>query len=265
MHKPVLFLFLNLSASWAWPAYSEDVVMLFGHSLAPYVIEKDNAGVELQILKEALAKQGHKLIPLYTTLGKVPLLFNLKNVDAVHRNFTKKSTDTNTNKNTGKTGFFGDVSISYHDVFVTLEERNIVLNTPEDLKKYSLITFEDAGRHYPDWLTSDYVYSQTAEQITQVKLLQNGFVDVVLSDRNIFSDNIKRYRQLSGNVIKPMRLHNFVSPYSYRPMFKSEKVTADYNNGLRELKKSGRYQQILSALLKQDNAIVKQLDIKDSQ
>jgi len=234
--------------------YGDEVVMVFGKSLAPYVIEEDNSGVELSIIKEAFALQGHELVPVYTQLDRVSFMFDQNRVDAAHRYI---------NKGKQKSRFFyGDVTIEYHDVFFTLHERHIKIESPSDLKDYTLLSFQDAKKHYPKWLPEGYKHSQTSSQINQIKLLQLGLVDVVLSDKNIFNFNSELYRLSSGGTIKDMRMHIFTSPYQYKPLFKSKKIAQSFNEGLKKLKKSGRYTEIISKILPSDIAITSKTDLR---
>lgn len=234
-------------------AYCDEVVMIFGKSLAPYIIEENNSGVELSIIKEALALEGHELVPVYTQLDRVAFMFDQNKVDAAHR-YIKKVKDKSR-------FFYGNVTLEYHDVFFTLHERNIAIESPSDLKGFTLLSFQDAKNHYPRWLPEGYKHNQTSTQINQIKLLQLGLVDIVLSDKNIFSYNSELYRLSSGEVLKGMRMHIFTSPYKYNPIFKSREIALDFNIGLEKLKKSGRYTEIISVNLQTDIAITSKVDL----
>jgi len=227
--------------------------MIFGESLEPYIIKESNSGVELSIIKEALALAGHELIPVYTQLDRVAFMFDQNKVDAAHR-YIKKDKEKSSY-------FYGNVTLEYHDVFFTLHERNITLESPPDLNDYTLLSFQDAKKHYPRWLPTGYKHSQTSSQINQVKLLQLGLVDIVLSDKNIFSSNSELYRLSSGEKLKGMRMHIFTPPYKYNPIFKSREVAKDFNAGLEKLKKSGRYAEIMSVIQKADIAIISKVDL----
>jgi len=237
----------------AQSAYCEKIVMIFGKSLAPYIIEENNTGAELLIIKEALAFEGHELVPVYTQLSRVSLMFDQNKVDAAHR-YVRKDKKNNVL-------FYGNVTLEYHDVFFTLEERNITIERPSDLKSYTLLSFQDAKKHYPKWLPEDYRHSQMPEQINQVKLLQLGLVDIVLSDKTIFSYNSKLYRSSSDEVLKDMRMHIFTSPYEYNPVFKSKKIAKAFNRGLDKLKQNGRYSEIIAKSLQADIAITSKVDL----
>ena len=233
--------------------YCDEVVMVFGKSLAPYIIEESNSGVELSIIKEALALEGHELVPVYTQLDRVAFIFDQDKVDASHRYIKKVRQKSSI--------FYGNVTIEYHDVFFTLHERNIVIESPSDLKGYTLLSFQDANKHYPRWLPEGYKHSQTPSQINQVKLLQLGLVDIVLSDKNIFNYNSELYKLSLDGELKGMRMHIFTSPYKYNPVFKSKKIAQAFNAGLDKLKKSGRYTEIISKTLKADMAITSIVDL----
>ena len=234
-------------------AYGEKVVMVFGQSLAPYIIEENNSGVELLIIKEALALEGHELVPVYTQLGRVKFIFNQGKVDAAHRYITatKKEKDI----------FYGDTTIEYHDVFFTLEEKDITIRSPSDLNEYTLLSFQDAKKHYPRWLPESYKHSQTSVQLNQVRLLQLGLVDIVLSDKNIFDYHTNLYRQSSREALKNMRMHVFTSPYKYHPVFKSRKIAVAFNRGLKELKEMGRHSELISKKLRANIFIANQIDL----
>jgi len=210
--KKIIVFFLMLSPL---NVYCEEVVMIFGKSLAPYIIEESNSGVELSIIKEALALEGHELVPVYTQLKRVAFMFDQDKVDAAHRYIKKRKQKSSI--------FYGNVTLEYHDAFFTLHERNIVIESPSDLKDYTLLSFQDAKKHYPRWLPENYKHSQTSSQINQVKLLQLGLVDIVLSDKNIFNYNSQLYSLSFDGVLKGMRMHIFTPPYKYNPVFKKKK------------------------------------------
>jgi polar amino acid transport system substrate-binding protein len=227
--------------------------MVFGQSLPPYIIENSNSGAELSIVKEALALEGHQLVPVYTELALVEYMFDQNKVDAAHRYINKRQNKSDI--------FYGNVTLEYHDVFFTLVDRNINISTPSDLEDFTLLSFQDAQKHYPRWLPENDKHSQTSAQINQIKLLQLGLIDIVLSDKNIFSYYCELYRTSSHEVVKDMRMHIFTPPYKYNPVFKSKKIALAFNRGLKKLKETDRYTKIISKKLKLDSAITSQVDL----
>jgi polar amino acid transport system substrate-binding protein len=61
---------------------AEEVLMAFSKEIPPYIFERNNNGIEIDIISAALAYKGHSLKPQYFSLGRVPYAFTNKLVDA---------------------------------------------------------------------------------------------------------------------------------------------------------------------------------------
>lgn len=239
----VVFVFYVLFIS-SSIAYSDEVKMAFGLSLPPYVISEKDTGIEMDIIREALKFRGHTLRAVYVSLGQVPAYFTQGKVNAAQRDGGKDLSSMG--------GHYADVSIAYHDVMITLKKRGIRISKPDDLKGLRAIAFQGAAHHYPKWLEPVKKagnYEEVGEQIRQVIMLHKGRADVVVADKNIM-----RYFTLDvlrkGIVrILPMDIHNFTEPFSYRPVFKDPEITDDFNAGLKNLHKTGRYKKIFDSYL----------------
>lgn len=236
---------LMLLGSAPLAASAEAVVMAFGEKIPPFSFPESDSGIELEVIGAALAFKGHTLIPRYYPLARVPLEFKMVHVDAA-------MTDLGAG---AQGGYFGNPAVLYDNVFMTLSQRALKINQPEDLKGLVVVAFPGALKRYPKWLTAvDQAghYFEQSNQELQVAGLNKGRFHVVLSDKNIF-----RYfqLQLTRNSLfkaKPVDLHAFteVDPNDYRPVFRSEQVRDDFNLGLAHLKASGRYQAIYDSYLK---------------
>lgn len=228
--------------------YSEVVTMAFGEKVPPYVFPETHKGIELDIIKEALAYKGHSLSPKYYPLARVALTFNDPEINAV-------VTDSGTNlSNNG--GYYAKPAVTYSNVFITLKESQIRITNPKDLSRYSVVSFQGAAKRYPYWLDSiskSKRYLEINSQETQVKLLISKRYDIVLSDKNIFKYFSKLYSEANQHVhTKTFNEIEFIelNPNNYRPIFKSKKVRDDFNEGLDYLKSSGRFQEIFNQYLK---------------
>ncbi len=84
--------------------------MAFGQEIPPYIFQKHNKGIEIDIISAALAYKGHTLKPMYFPLGRVPIAFKSKIVDAAMGDM---GIDLNTHG-----GFYADPAIIYHNVFL---------------------------------------------------------------------------------------------------------------------------------------------------
>lgn len=248
MSSPLHRLLLALLLVCAGPATAEDVVMAFGEKIPPYCFPESDSGIELEVIGEALAYRGHRLIPRYFPLARVPLTFRHGEVQAA---MTDLGQDL-----TSQGAYYGEPAVLYHNVLITLKGRHLKIETPADLQHLSVVAFQGAVKRYPEWLAAsqaDGLYFEQNNQELQVLGLNKGRYDVVLSDRSIY----QYFEQLLGRTTlfraKAVDFHEFVQedPQNYRPLFRSRKVRDDFNAGLQHLKSSGRYQAIYDSYLKQ--------------
>lgn len=221
--------------------------MAFGEKIPPFCFPETNSGIEIEVIGEALAHKGHKLIPKYYPFGRIVLAFKSGKVNAA-------MTDLGEDLTSGG-AFYGDTAVVYDNVFITLKERNIVIKKPEDLKGLSVLAFQGALKRYPTWLKAVEQagkYHEFHDQKLQVRVLLNKHYDVVLSDRLIFKYNMLQYAKEQKAIPKEMQEHAFVklNLNDYRPVFKSKDIRDDFNLGLKKLKKTGRYKAIYDKYLK---------------
>lgn len=225
-----------------------DVSMAFGEKIPPFCFPETHSGIELEVIGEALAYRGHRLLPRYYPFARVPLSFKSGEVDAAM---------TDLGENLQPYGaHYGDPAVFYDNVFITLEARQLQIRTPADLAGLRVIAFQGAAKRYPEWLgpvAAAGNYYEQSDQEVQVLALEKGRQDVVLSDRSIFKYFSLRLKSRHGIELRPVEEHPFVKlePKDYRPVFRSRQVRDDFNAGLEHLKRSGRYQAIYDKYLKE--------------
>ena len=215
--------------------------MAFSQEIPPYIFEKQDKGIEIDIISAALAYKGHTLKPAYYPLGRIPIAFRNNLVDAAMGDM---GVDL---KLSG--GFYANPAVIYDNVFITLKKRNISIKTPRDLDSLHVVSFQGAEKRYPNWLKKvedEHRFFGISDQLAQVKLLHLGRFDVVLSDRYIFNYFVKKMSLISELELKEVDEHNFTTanPEDYRPVFREQKIRDDFNVGLMKLKESGELQKI---------------------
>lgn len=219
------------------------VRMSFGDKIPPFTFPESDSGIEIDVIREALAYKRHKLVPMYVPLARVPIVYEqFSDVDSA-------MTDLGHQFKKGTPVYYGNSAITYHNVFITLKKRNIKIEGPKDLENFSLLSFQGAKLRYPNWITmKDYFESNNQE--TQIRHLISGKVDVVLSDINIFKYYF--FKLFKNKSFNDFSVHEFtkVNPDDYRPIFKSKKTRDDFNEGLEYLKKNGRYKDIFKQYIK---------------
>lgn len=229
------------------PADAVDVSMAFGDKIPPYSFPETNSGIELEIIGESLAYKGHRLLPRFFPLARVPRAFMLKQVDAA-------MTDMG-NDMTAEGGYYGNPAVIYDNVFISLKSRGLKIEQPEDLEGLRVISFQGADKRYPNWLEGTVRagnFQMTSQQDLQVLTLFAGRYDLVLADKSIFKYFALRLQAEKGIDNKPVDEHEVFELRSsdYRPIFRDAKVRDDFNLGLQYLKDTGRYQAIYDHYLK---------------
>lgn len=234
--------------AWAYPglAASTEVSMAFGEQIPPFCFPETDSGIELDVLREALAFRGHTLKPKYYPFVRVPMAFKSGSVDAAM---------TDLGEDMEKAGaFYGDPAVFYDNVFVTLTARHLSIKTPADLHGLTVIAFAGALKRYPEWLEpvkKEGRYFEQNNQSLQVMTVNAGHYDVALSDKNIYKYFTLLLKGSKNFPAKPVTLHHFVklNPMDYRPVFRDQGVRDDFNAGLKQLKSSGRFNAIYKKYL----------------
>lgn len=245
-----LTLALSLAAALcARAALAVEVSMAFGEKIPPFCFPDTDSGIELDVMREALAYRGHVLRPHYYSFARIPVAFKAGEVDAAMTDLGEDMASWG--------AFYGNPAVTYDNVFITLKERRLAINRPEDLQGLSVISFAGAAKRYPEWL--DPVrkagrYYEQNDQALQVLTLDRGRYDVVLSDRNIFKYFTLQLKLNRSFKPKPVVEHHFVklNPMDYRPVFRDAAIRDDFNAGLKYLKDSGRFQAIYAKYLTGD-------------
>jgi len=239
-------LLLGVLYAWSPAARADTVSMAFGEKIPPFCFPETDSGIEVEILREALAFRGHTMKPHYYPFARIPVAFKAGDVDAAM---------TDLGEDMEKWGaFYGDPAVFYDNVFISLKERHLAIKTPDDLQGLTVISFAGAARRYPDWLDGVKKaghYFEQNDQALQVLTLDRGRYDIVLSDRNIFRYFTQQLKLNKSFHPKPVVEQSFVkfNPMDYRAIFRDKKIRDDYNAGLKNLKDSGRFNAIYQKYL----------------
>jgi polar amino acid transport system substrate-binding protein len=227
-------------------SHAKNVVMAFSQEIPPYIFENKNKGIEIDIIASALAFKGHTLKPLYFPLGRIPIAFSNQLVDAAMGDM---GVDLELHG-----GFYAKPAVIYDNVFISLKSRKIAINHPKDLDNLSIVSFQGAEKRYPNWLSKankEHRLFTISDQLSQVKLLHLGRYDIALCDRYIFQYFSTQLKINQSFSLRETKEHNFttVNPSDYRPVFRDEEIKNDFNLGLLELRKSGKFNKIYERYL----------------
>lgn len=216
---------------------AKDLTLVAGLSLPPYIIQEDNSGMEFEIIKEALQAKGHNVMLKYVPF--VRLLVDYKNYDGA----------ITINESSGITGNYSDTVITYKNYAISLKKNNIAVNSIQDLKDKKVVAFQNAtkylGPEFAEIAKGNSSYSEQGQQMLQLKVLYSGRADLIVSDINIFKYYKKQVNDMDTSP--EIVLHEIFPGVDYKILFNDPAVRDDFNAGLKTIRDSGRYDEIIKA------------------
>ncbi|MCP4344103.1 MAG: amino acid ABC transporter substrate-binding protein [Desulfobacterales bacterium] len=241
-----IFIFAGMLHLFAPYLIAEDIAIGVVHTRLPYIIKKTDSGIEVDIVREIFKIRGHKAQIRYLTNKRAGYFLKIGKVDVF---ITNKSYDTS---ELGIDVFYSDSHITYHNHAITLTKNHLKINSPSDLMGKRVIGFQNAhkylGAEYAAMAERNPNYKEKPEQSIQIFWLFTGRTDVVIADKKIF----KYHRMLSAkkgqfSVTEPVTFHPIFSPSPIHGIFLNKEMRDEFNKGLTQLKKSGRYDEIINS------------------
>jgi polar amino acid transport system substrate-binding protein len=243
MFLKILITVLSLAAtSSAWSI--EKITVGFGDALAPWVMPATNNGILIDIITEALEPAGYEIVPIYYPY--------LRRITEYRKGFVDITCDMNVNtmNDQNLTGFLSDDAYAYENFAFSLKEKGYQFKHLNDLGKVALLSWQGAishlGDEYAKMATNNPFYLETNNQESQIKMLFHKRVDVVQLDKRIFEYYRSKAEQ-EGFADTADKVDSFplFGASSNGFLFHDEKIRDDFNRGLKVLKESGRYAEIL--------------------
>jgi len=246
--RKVFYLFLVtavLSSLFSTRSHAEKKELTFavGLALAPYNIPEKNCGIELDIVREALAMKGYRVKTKYVPFARRIREIAQREVDGV----------LTVNENSGLDVFLSDQHITCENVAVSLKKKKFNIKRISDLKEKSILTFQDAkkylGKEFVAAAEASPDYREISKQELQINLLYGDRVDVIVLDKNIFYYHKKNNKMV--DTTQPIDIWAIFPKVSFRVGFVDQKVRDDFNDGLKQLRESGRYDEIIKKYISQ--------------
>ena len=214
----------------------------FGETLPPYVIPATHDGIVVDILREALEPEGYSIQPFYYPYARRLIAYKKGKVDIV--------SDVPISLAEEFDGFFSGALYAYENVAISLKKHGYTFSKIDDLLHYRVLAWQGAkeilGGEYADMAERNTHYREIANQKAQVIMLFKDREDVIQIDKLIFqyfhNELIsEEYPEVSQEVdIFPLF---GVSENGF--VFKDQDVQRLFNKKFRELKESGRYDEIV--------------------
>jgi len=218
-------------------AEPKELTFAVGLALAPYNIPEENCGIEMDIVREALEMKGYRVKTKYVPFARRIREIAEGEVDGV----------LTVNENSGLDVFLSDPHIACDNVAVSLKKNNFKIEKMGDLKDKSILTFQNArkylGKEFVAAADASPDYREISKQELQINLLYGHRVDVIVLDKNIFYYHRKRNKMV--DIEQPIDMWYIFPKVLFRVGFVDKKVRDDFNDGLKQLCSSGRYDEII--------------------
>ena len=227
----VLMLGLSLIA---FNCLAEELSVGFGTHKPPYVFERENKGLEFDIVVAAARAAGFTVKPYYSPMERLHRSFLLGEIDAM----------TTTNPQGGIAPYYSKPYIHYQNVAMSLAARGYTIERISDLRRHSVRAFQRArfllGDDFRQMAESNPRYHEEAQQVARNRLLYSGRVDVVIGDRRILHYfNREVYTQV--DVTQPLALYPIFAATDYKLGCRQQAHCERFNQGLAAIRDSGEY------------------------
>jgi polar amino acid transport system substrate-binding protein len=230
----VCFLVFGVSLSFSGP---KELTLAVGLALPPYNIPETNSGIELEIVREALKSKGYTIKPKYVPFARVKRELRNREADGA----------LTINPDSGIKAFYSDKHIVCQNIVISLKKNKFNINRVKDLKDKSILAFQDAtlylGKDFASMAEQNPEYREIAKQQLQINLLYSNRVDTVVLDKNIFYYH-RKYNDMV-DISQPIDIWHIFPPTPFSVAFVDEKVRNDFNEGLKQLRDTGRYDEIV--------------------
>lgn len=221
----------------------KELKVAVGLALPPYNIPETDSGIEMDIVREALKAKGYAIQAKYVPFARVRRDFMNHEVDAA----------LTINPNSGIEAFYSNEHLVCQNVVVTLKQNHFQIRTVDDLKDKSVLAFQDAtlylGKAFASMASQNPQYKEIAKQELQINLLYSNRVDAIVLDKNIFYYHRKHNDMVDTS--QPIDVWQIFPPTAFRVAFVDEQVRDDFNEGLKQLRDSGRYDEIVKKYITQ--------------
>lgn len=245
---PLLKFTLVLIASLVSPlSNAKSLKLAAAMEIPPYVISSDKMGskigLELELVKEAFVLFGYEIEFVLVPLARLAFMLKQDDIDGsltLSRTFDLPHDVPKI--------YFSDPYILYKNIAVSLKKNNFIIENIKALEDKKMIAFQNASKY----LGNDFKqaaelspdYRQLAKQNLQVEMLFRERTEVLILDINIFNfyKDVNKHRT---DYDLPVMIYSIFPDNYYSVGFKDPKVSNDFDRGIQQLRKSGRYDQIL--------------------
>lgn len=234
------------------PAAARELSIGFGVDKPPFVFGRDGRGLEIDIMRAALAFKGHTLKVVHVSNRRLQIGIKSMGLDGV-------ATVREANDGT----YYSDTFITFENYAITKKESGIEIRNVADLRAEgrSVVAWQNAYRDLgPEFEAlfdpaslappSRAMYAELPSQRSQNLMFWMGRADVVIVDKTIFLFYKRELGKELDTSSEPVFHEVFPKRTHFQAAFKERKMRDDFNEGLRYLRSTGAYQLFYDHYLK---------------
>lgn len=233
-------LLLNLSVF--YKAHAEEINLIAGLPKAPFIIEENGRGMQLELIREALNFHNIDVNFTHLPMSRNVTSFQSLNADGV-------ITLPQSYSYPGL--YMSKPYIAYQNVAVSLAESNIKIEKIEDLSGKSVVAFQNARKFlnetYGEVVSYSMDYREVADQNQQIEMLFMRQAEVIVLDAEIFKYFVRINNE--AEYEKAFVLHPIFKPRLYSVGFRDETIRDKFDQGVQLLKDQGLYQAVFDKYL----------------
>jgi len=208
-------------------------------AIPPWVIESEDAGIELDLLRAAFEGSPYCVKPVFLAFALAYQLFDNGDLDGV----------INAKRGVSQTGFYSDPVVTFQNVAVSLKRKAF----PKDLdltflQDKSVVAFQKArqllGADFAALMDGNTAYREVADQSLQLNLLFVREVDFIVMDKSIFAYYWQRARtapelaSYHSQFTQDVDVYALFAPSEYAFVFADKHVRDTFDRGMAALRQN---------------------------
>ncbi|MEQ8807221.1 MAG: transporter substrate-binding domain-containing protein [Rhodospirillales bacterium] len=196
----------------------------------------DKGGIELDIMKAALAPRGHSFQALYSTYDQLTGLV-----------LQGRAAAAATVRPENPALFYSNEFVSFHNVAVTRADAPAPAAIA-DLAGLSMVAWEgatkDLGPAFAEAAAKSSKYAEMGDQKAQVQAFLDGQFQALIIDGTIF----RYWKKVLGGKAADFKFHALFGGHTpFVVGFADETIRNDFNSGLKEIRQNGVYDVLFNS------------------
>jgi polar amino acid transport system substrate-binding protein len=218
-------------------ANKAELTVAIALDIPPYVMENAAEGLEVEIVRRALADYSVQFVPMPNSEVDTAVQQGLADVAVTVLGFDDSV-------------FYSNDYIAFANTTISKQTDGLGINSIADLKNHRVLAWQgaysDLGGEFEQLFAPGAPqhenYVEFANQEDQVRTFWQGEGSVAVIDRSIF----RYFSEAMGHSMSEVDLHSMFPPVTdFKVGFKDAAVRDSFNQGLAELCQSGEYAALL--------------------